>query len=89
MITIKLGYYDRDTEIAITLAKSGLSLDEAGQLVDLVRAVRHEAKTATLSVRACIMLGRILRHRQARVELDDPAFLDTCLDVFSPSFIAP
>jgi gas vesicle protein GvpN len=88
MVTIKLGYYDRDTEIAITRAKAGLSLDEAGQLVDLVRAARQEPPSNKLSVRACIMLGRILRHRQARVELDDPAFLETCLDVFSPSFIA-
>ena len=88
MVTIKLGYYDRDTEIAITRAKSGLPLDEAGKLVDLVRAARHEVDSNMLSVRACIMLGRVLLHRQARVELTDAAFLDTCLDVLSPNFIS-
>jgi len=88
MVTIKLGYYDRDTEIAITRAKSGLPLDEAGQLVDLVRAARQEVDSNTLSVRACIMLGRILQHREARIDLADAAFLDTCLDVLSPNFIS-
>jgi len=88
MVTIKLGYYDRDTEIAITRAKSGLPLDEAGKLVDLVRAARHEVDSNMLSVRACIMLGRVLRYRQARVELSDATFLDTCLDVLSPNFIS-
>src|SRR5574341_715229 len=89
MVTIKLGYYDRDTEIAITQTKAGLSLDEARQLVDLVRAARQEVDSNTLSVRACIMLGRILRHRQARIDLTDTACLETCLDVLSPNFISP
>ena len=86
MVTIKLGYYDRDTEIAITRAKADLPQHEASQLVDLVRAARQEINSNTLSVRACIMLGRILQHRQARVDLHDPAFVDTCLDVLSPNF---
>jgi gas vesicle protein GvpN len=87
MVTIKLGYYDRDTETAITRAKSGLSLGDASKLVALVRAVREESDSNKLSVRACIMLGRILRHRQGRIEPDDAIFLDTCGDIFSPSFI--
>jgi gas vesicle protein GvpN len=82
MITIKLGYYDRDTEIAITRAKSGLPPEEARKIVDLVRAVRQEAATSSHpTTRACIMIGQILRHRQARVRHDDPVFLKTCLDV--------
>lgn len=88
MITIRLGNYNRDTEIAITRAKSGLSLEDAQKIVDLVRTVRNEASIGTKpSIRACIMIGQILRHRQTRVEPDDPVFLETCLDVLSPSLV--
>lgn len=86
MITIKLGNYDRDTEIAITQVKSGLPLEDAQKIVDLVRAVRNEADTSVKpSIRACIMMAQILRYRQARVAPDDSVFLETCLDVLSPN----
>lgn len=88
MVTIKLGNYDRDTEIEITRVKSGLPLEDARKIVDLVRAVRKEPDTAVKpSIRACIMIGHILRHRQGRVKTDDPVFLETCLDVLSSSLV--
>lgn len=86
MVTIKLGNYDRDTEVVITQKKSGLGPEDAGRIVDLVRAVREEAGIGLKpSVRACVMIGQILRYRQAKVSLDDAMFVETCQDVLSSS----
>lgn len=82
MITIKLDGYDRETEIAITAAKSGLAPLEAARIVDLVGAVRPSADSSRPpSIRACIMIGDIVRRLGARVRRDDPIFVETCLDV--------
>lgn len=82
MISIKVGHYDRDTEAAITAAKSGLELDDAGRIVDIVREFRvlgvHNYRP---TVRACIMIARITALRQARVLAADPAFREVCRDV--------
>lgn len=89
MITIKLADYDRDTEIAITQAKSGLSLEEASKILDLVKVVRQEAgSSGKSSLRACIMIGQILRHRQTQLRPDDPVCLETCLDVLGSGLIS-
>ena len=82
MITIKLDGYDRETEIAITVAKSGLSPVDAAKIVDLIRAARDCADSSRQpTVRACIMIGQIVRSREARVRRDDPIFMETCFDV--------
>lgn len=82
MITIKVGHYDRDTEAAITATKSGLDLDSATRIVDIVRHFRtmgvHNYRP---TVRACIMIARIVALRKARVDADDPQFREVCRDV--------
>jgi gas vesicle protein GvpN len=82
MVTLRLEKYDRDTEIEITRVKSGLPLQDARRIVDLVTAVRNERDGGIKpSIRACIMMGQILRHRQGRIKPDDPVFLETCADL--------
>lgn len=87
MITIKLGNYDLETEIAITVSKSGLPLEDAQKIVKMVRVVREEAdRTIRIlppTIRACIMIGQILAHRGGKVALDDNIFLETCLDILA------
>lgn len=81
MITIRLGYYDRETEMAITAAKSGLSPDAAGRIVDIVRAFRDlGVNNHHPTVRACIMIARIAALRKARVA-DNDVFREICRDV--------
>lgn len=80
MVTIKLDYYDRETEIAIVQSKSGLPLKEAGKIVDVVRAARKEGITAT--IRAGIAIGRILVTRKGRISTDDTVFMESCADIF-------
>lgn len=82
MITIELDFYDRDTEVAITRARAGLDQASAETIVDLVRELRrHDAKTDKPTLRACIMIGRIMRQKSNPIWFNDPMFLDICMDV--------
>lgn len=84
MITIKLGNYDVQTEIAITAIKSGLLEEDAQKIVKIVRAVREEPDTGYQpTIRASIMIGQILNYRQGRVDLDDDIFMETCVDILA------
>ncbi|MDO9575471.1 MAG: gas vesicle protein GvpN [bacterium] len=89
MIPIKLSHYDRDTEIAITKAKSGISEEDAERVVDIVRELRndwngHSAPT----VRACIMIAKILGESGARVSAKDKYFTQPCMDVLDSELTA-
>jgi len=82
MVTLKLDHYDRDTEIAITMAKSNVSRSEAEKIVDLVRGLRDEKKDGfTPTVRAAIMLGKIVDLSSAKVSSADKGFVEYSLDI--------
>jgi len=83
MITIYLDYFDRETEIGITARRSDLDEEQAGQLVDLVRAFREQQDSATIkpTVRAAIMIARTVSQRQLPISAQDPHFLQICFDV--------
>ena len=84
MITINLGHYDRDTEIAITEAKSGISQSDAERVVDIVRDLRESGiYELTPTVRACIMIGTVLKTYGGRAVATDEGFVQTCLDVLA------
>ncbi|MDP8214483.1 MAG: gas vesicle protein GvpN [Candidatus Euphemobacter frigidus] len=82
LITIKLGHYDRDTEIAITAAKTGISPPEAGMVVDLVRGLRnHDNNGAIPTVRAAIMIGKVMNMADLSPTSSDEGFTKICLDI--------
>lgn len=82
MITIKLSHYDRETEIAITEAKSGVSHSDAEKTVDLVRGLREQDNNGALpSVRACIMLSKVMSLSGAKANAEDENFVKSCLDI--------
>jgi len=85
MVTMELGNFDEETEIAITRAKSGVSPEDARRIVSLVRKVR-EAKSNKLTptVRACIVLGKVLKLREETVLGSSHIFGQTCLDILMP-----
>ena len=84
MITIKVGHHDYETEVAITQAKSGLSWRQSKSIVDIVREFRDlGVNNARPTIRACIMLGRIVANRQGTVSAGDPAFRALCHDVLN------
>jgi len=82
MITIKLGHYGRETEVSIVEAKSGLNIDDAGRVVDIVRSFRERiGNNSHPSIRASIMIAKILNETSTRAEADNSEFLQACLDV--------
>jgi nitric oxide reductase NorQ protein len=84
LITIRVGYYDRDTEVEITRAKSGVPRDQAEVIVDIVRELRRMgvAKQGP-SLRACIMIGRVTGNQGAEARRGDPIFPEICRDVLA------
>jgi gas vesicle protein GvpN len=83
MITIRMGPFDRDSEVAIAVAKSGLSPEDAAKVVTIVRTVRALPSESAPTVRACIMIARLTALRGAKVEPTDRAFVEICRDVLS------
>jgi len=86
MITINVGQYDDETETAITAAKSGLSLDQAARIVNIVRQFRRlGVNNHHPTIRACLMIGRLTALRRARPDRKDEVFAAICRDVLSAS----
>ncbi|MFH1572371.1 MAG: gas vesicle protein GvpN [Acidobacteriota bacterium] len=84
LITIHLSHYDRDTEIRITMAKSGLPLKDAEVIVDIMRELRGVGvNNHRPTIRASIAIARILHHRKGRARPDDPVFGLVCHDALN------
>ena len=82
LITIRLEHYDRDTEIQITMAKSGVPRRDAEVIVDIVRELRGVGvNNYRPTIRACIAIARVLIHCGGHARLHDPSFSWICLDV--------
>jgi nitric oxide reductase NorQ protein len=81
MVTIQLTHYDRETEISITKAKSGVGEEDAEKIVEIIRDLRGMSSSTWPSIRAGIMMAKLVKRRKGRVGADDPIFMETCLDV--------
>jgi nitric oxide reductase NorQ protein len=82
MVMIAVGHYDRETEVEIAAAKSGLDVEDAGRIVDVVRDFRELGILQHVpTVRASIMIARVSAMRGARVACNDEVFRETCRDV--------
>ena len=84
LITIQLDHYDRETEVQITVARSGISQADAEVVVDLVRELRVVGvNNSRPTIRACITIARVLALREAHAKSGDPVFEWVCHDVLS------
>ena len=84
LITLNLGNFDRETEIQIGMAKSGLPRGDTEVIVDIVRELRGTGvNNHRPTIRATIAIARILAHREARARMDDPVFQWVCHDVLT------
>ena len=82
LVTMDLDYYDRETEIAITAARSGLEPEAVAKIVDVVRDFRgSEQYDQTPTLRACIMICRVAAMQRFQASAQDPQFVRVCLDV--------
>lgn len=84
MITIRLDRVDRDSETAIAAARSGLPEEDARRIVDLVIAFRELGVRNHLpTIRASLMLARLVRLSGARPAASDRRFVQIARDVLS------
>jgi len=84
LITMNLGHFDRQTEIEIAMAKSGLERTDAEVIVDIIRELRGVGvNNHRPTVRAGIAIARILAHYQGSARSDDAMFATICHDVLS------
>jgi nitric oxide reductase NorQ protein len=82
LITIHVDHFNRETEIEITRSKSGIPLEEAELIVDIVRNIRTLGATKQgPSLRACIMIARVTVQEKAHAVSGDSVFGDVCRDV--------
>lgn len=86
MITIKLEYPDRDTEVQITQTRSGVDAEQAARIVDLVRRVRSRLDDYHgPSVRSSVVLARVFSDSDEDIAPTSAFFRDVCLDVLRPA----
>ncbi len=62
IITLDILEMDRDTKIAVTMAKSGMDRQSAKKLVDSLQRIKRKiGEGSNISVRSCIKIARILQ----------------------------
>jgi len=82
LVTMDLDFYDRETEIAITAARSGLPPEEAARIVDMVRDFRASGEyDQTPTLRACVMIAKVSAMQGLQPSAQDPRFVRICLDL--------
>ena len=84
LITINLGHFDRETEVQVAMAKSGLGQQDVETIVDIVRELRGiGVNNNRPTIRACIAIAKILAHLDGRARMDDSNFMRICRDVLN------
>lgn len=81
LITLYLSPYDRETEIAIGVLRSGLEEESVARVVDFVGALRQWLGREVLSVRSIIRICRLAAHAKAPVSSENSTFVQICEDV--------
>lgn len=84
LITINLEHYDRETEIAITISRSGISRQDAETIVDIIREMRGiGVNNHRPTIRACIAIARVLALQGGHARWEDPVFQWVARDVLN------
>ena len=84
LVTLRMGHYDRETEIRITMAKSGIGRPDAETIVDIARELRGVGvNNHRPTIRACIAIARVLGLRGGHARWNDPIFQWVTRDVLS------
>jgi len=85
MVTLDLDYFDKETEIAITEAKSGLPTEDVTKIVNIVRELRDsDICEFSPTVRGCIMIAKTLAVGDGGpVSNNSDIFRQICQDVLA------
>ncbi|MGC9953334.1 MAG: gas vesicle protein GvpN [Rhizomicrobium sp.] len=90
IVTIDVGYADRDLEVAIAAARSGLAPARVAPIVDIVREFRETGEyDQTPTLRASIMICRIMAQEKLRSTIDDSQFVQVCIDILGSKSALP
>jgi nitric oxide reductase NorQ protein len=82
MVMMDVDYFDRDTELGITAARSGLPESKVAQIVDLVRDYRASGEyDQAPTLRTGIMIARMVASQKLPTSSADPRFVQICLDL--------
>jgi len=86
LITITIDYFDSETETQIVAARSGISTDDAQNIVAIVRTLREAVGTKYCwpTLRSAIALAKVLVLQDAHATPNDPVFGWVCEDIFNP-----
>lgn len=84
MITMDLDYFDYETELAITQAKSRLSKKHVETIVNIVRGLRESGKCEfTPTIRGCIMIAKTLKVQGMTPATANGGFTQMCQDILA------
>lgn len=86
LITLTIDYFDRETEIEIVCARSGIGVEDGRNIVNIVRNLREVVgpKYCWPTLRSAIALARVLALQDAHATPSDPVFSWVCEDIFNP-----
>ena len=88
LVTIQIHHFERETEIKIVEARSGLPRKDAEIIIDIIGKLRNMGvNNHRPSIRTGIMIACILAHRGGHAAWDDPIFLRICQDVLNTNTI--
>jgi len=85
MVTLDLDYFDKETEIAIAEAKSGLPTEDVTRIVNIVRELRDsDVCEFSPTVRGCIMIAKTLAVSDGGpVSNNNESFRQICQDILA------
>lgn len=82
MVTFDLSWGGHAAERGIVARRTGVPLDDADAIVRIVRALRAESDGVTpISLRAAIIIGRLVKALGVKAHARDERFVQICLDV--------
>lgn len=88
MVSIQIHHFDWETETKILEAKSGILRQDAEIIIDIIRKLRNMGvNNHRPSIRAGIMIARILANRGGHAAWNDPIFRRICQDVLNANTI--
>ncbi|HLQ28200.1 MAG TPA: gas vesicle protein GvpN [Ktedonobacteraceae bacterium] len=81
MVSMHLDYFDEETERAIVVARTGVTLEDTKKIVGILRDFRQMiGPCQPISIRPGIVIGKILRQKGVHAEKHNPLFVDICVD---------
>ncbi len=84
MVTMDLKHFDKNTENAITEAKSGLPKKDAEKIVNIVRALRDSGEYEFApTIRGSIMLAKSLKYNGGTVSASNHMFRQLAQDILA------